>query len=127
MEIFTSTETKVYQAPLGYRCFQIGCVFVEYDLLNTTTLYLTYIRFGIIHKFDVNFLRQEHQKKLNQLLRFSGFSLYSLSFFLYSPFKFGSCTAYLKTPEELNTINPIPAGVLENQDMLGGGQFDPPL
>ena len=26
------------------------------------------------------------------------------------------------------TINPIPAGVLENQDMLGGGgQFDPPL
>ena len=24
-------------------------------------------------------------------------------------------------------INPIPAGVLENQDMLGGGQFDPPL
>ena len=24
-------------------------------------------------------------------------------------------------------FNPIPAGVLENQDMLGGGQFDPPL
>ena len=23
-------------------------------------------------------------------------------------------------------INPIPAGVLENQDTLGGGQFDPP-
>ena len=23
-------------------------------------------------------------------------------------------------------VNPIPAGVLENQDMLGGGQFDPP-
>ena len=23
-------------------------------------------------------------------------------------------------------INPISAGVLENQDMLGGGQFDPP-
>ena len=23
-------------------------------------------------------------------------------------------------------INPIPAGVLETQDMLGGGQFDPP-
>ena len=23
-------------------------------------------------------------------------------------------------------FNPIPAGVLENQDMLGGGQFDPP-
>ena len=26
-----------------------------------------------------------------------------------------------------NTLNPIPAEVLENQDMLGGGQFDPPL
>ena len=24
-------------------------------------------------------------------------------------------------------FNPIPAGVLENQDTLGGGQFDPPL
>ena len=23
-------------------------------------------------------------------------------------------------------LNPIPAGVLENQDMLEGGQFDPP-
>ena len=23
-------------------------------------------------------------------------------------------------------FNPIPAGVLENQDTLGGGQFDPP-
>ena len=23
-------------------------------------------------------------------------------------------------------LNPIPAGVLENQDMLGGGQFPPP-
>ena len=27
----------------------------------------------------------------------------------------------------INIINPIPAGVLENQDTLGGGQFDPPL
>ena len=26
----------------------------------------------------------------------------------------------------LKCVNPIPAGVLENQDMLGGGQFDPP-
>ena len=28
---------------------------------------------------------------------------------------------------ELKCINPIPAGVLENQDMLGRGQFEPPL
>jgi len=25
-----------------------------------------------------------------------------------------------------HSFNPIPAGVLKNQDMLGGGQFDPP-
>ena len=36
---------------------------------------------------------------------------------IYQPLKH-VCTMY---------INPIPAGVLENQDMLGGGQFDPPL
>ena len=29
--------------------------------------------------------------------------------------------------KDMSTINPIPAGVLENQDMLGGGQFDPPV
>ena len=28
--------------------------------------------------------------------------------------------------KQIHTINPIPAGVLENQDTLGGGQFDPP-
>jgi len=26
----------------------------------------------------------------------------------------------------VKAVNPISAGVLENQDMLGGGQFDPP-
>ena len=24
------------------------------------------------------------------------------------------------------SLNPISAGVIENQDMMGGGQFDPP-
>ena len=28
--------------------------------------------------------------------------------------------------ENVIYINPIPAGVLENQDTLGWGQFDPP-
>ena len=32
----------------------------------------------------------------------------------------------LQCPIYNGTLNPIPAGVLENQDMLGGGQFDPP-
>ena len=29
-------------------------------------------------------------------------------------------------PRYIQLFNPISAGVLENQDMLGGGQFDPP-
>jgi len=33
----------------------------------------------------------------------------------------------MKPAQDNNTFNPIPAGVLENQDTLGGGQFDPPL
>ena len=42
----------------------IGCVFVEYELFNATTLIqnLIYIRFGIIlTQFYLNFSRQEHQ------------------------------------------------------------------
>ena len=65
------------KAPLGYRRFQIGCEFVEYDLFYTTNLIQnrTYIRFDRCLICIV------------QLLRFSDFSLYPLSFFLYSPFK----------------------------------------
>ena len=33
----------------------------------------------------------------------------------------------VKLPCKATMFNPIPAGVLENQDTLGGGQFDPPL
>ena len=49
---------------MGYSSFQIGCVFVEYGLFNTTTFIrnLIYIRFGIIlTQFYINFSRQEHQ------------------------------------------------------------------
>ena len=44
--------------------FQIGCVYVEYDLFNTTTFIqnLIYIRFGIIlSQFYSNFSRLERQ------------------------------------------------------------------
>ena len=34
---------------------------------------------------------------------------------------------YLKRLTCKMSINPISAGVLENQDILGGGQFDPPI
>ena len=68
---------------------------IEYGLFNTTNFIrsLIYIRFGIIlTQFYINFSRQEHQIDvflicIVQNLRFSGFSLYLLSFFLYSPFK----------------------------------------
>ena len=67
---------------------------IEYGLFNTTNFIrsLIYIRFGIIlTQFYINFSRQEHQIDvflicIVQNLRFSGFSLYPLSFFLYSPF-----------------------------------------
>ena len=49
-----------------------------------TDVYLTYIRFGIIlTQFNVIFSRQRHQI---ELLYVSCFSLYPLSFFIYSPF-----------------------------------------
>ena len=58
---------RVSQAPLGYRCFQIGCVFVKYDLLKSLNLIqnLTYISFGILlTQLYINFPRQEYQIEL---------------------------------------------------------------
>ena len=47
-----------------------------------------YIRFGIIlTQFYINFSRQEHQICIVQRLRFSGFILYPLSFFMLRPFR----------------------------------------
>ena len=36
------------------------------------------------------------------------------------------CVISLDPQEDLSMLNPTSAGVLENQDMLGGGQFYPP-
>ena len=36
------------------------------------------------------------------------------------------CVISLDPQEDLSMLNPISAGVFENQDMLGGGQFYPP-
>ena len=58
------TETWDSQVSVGYNRFQIGCVFVEYDLLNTTTFTqnFIYIDFRIIFtQFYINFSRQEHE------------------------------------------------------------------
>ena len=68
---------------MGYRRFQIGFVFVEYDLLIQKSIYMNFrINFT---KFHINFSRQEHQ------IDISGFILYPLSFFLYSPFNSDNC------------------------------------
>ena len=53
-----------YTKTVGYRCFQICCVIVEYGLFNNTNFIrnLIYIRFGIIlTQFHIKFSRQENQ------------------------------------------------------------------
>ena len=55
---------------MGYRSFQIDCVFVECDLFNNTNLIQnpTHIRFGIIlTRFYITFSRQEHQLELSRV------------------------------------------------------------
>ena len=53
---------KIIKAPVGCCRFQIGCVFVEYDLFNTTTYQnCICMNFCInITQFYINFSRQEH-------------------------------------------------------------------
>ena len=71
--------------------FDIVVIRLVAYLFNSTNLIhnLTYIRFCIIlTRFSINFSRTDSTLTgLDQLLKFSGFSLYPLSFFLYSPFK----------------------------------------
>ena len=57
-------QTRDFQAPVRYRRFQIGCVFVENDLFNTTTFIQNclYMNFRInLTQFYINFSRQDHQ------------------------------------------------------------------
>ena len=75
----------LYENPLGYRRFQIGSVFAEYDPFKPTIFKQNFIclYFCInLTKFDINFSRQEHQIEfsmcLDQLLKCVGFSLYPL-------------------------------------------------
>ena len=87
--IICNNIIKNSQAPVRYRRFQIGCIIVEYGLFNTTTFIqnLIYIRVGIIL---TQLLETGTSDRcvicIVQCLRFSGFILYPLSFFLYSPF-----------------------------------------
>ena len=75
---------------MEYNRFQIVCVFAEYDLFKLLLYKISYI-----NRFSYNFdtvLYQFLETGISdmcivQRLRFSGFILYPLSFFLYSPFK----------------------------------------
>ena len=83
---------------MRYNHFQIGCVIVEYDLFNTT-----------------NLIQNQAYARFGIIL---------------SPFyaNFSRQEHNIGIVQNLSVfLNPIPAGVLENQDTLGGGQFDPPL
>ena len=80
---------------VGYRRFQIGCLFVENDLLDTTTFIQNciYLNFRInLTQFYVNFSIQEHQiDVLNVSFNAWDFQVSSYTpflFFLYSPFKY---------------------------------------
>ena len=80
---------------MGYSHFQIGCVFVEHYLFNTTNLIqnLMYIRFGIIlTQFYMNFSRQERQIDMSYIYRSTPDSQVSA----YTPFHF-SFTVPLNT------------------------------
>ena len=53
---------------MGYRRFQIGCVFAEYDPFKPTIFiqHFIYIDFRInLTHFYINFSRQEHQIELS--------------------------------------------------------------
>ena len=53
---------------LGYRCFQIACIFVEYDSFKPTIFIqnFKYIDFCInLTQFHINFSRQEYQIELS--------------------------------------------------------------
>ena len=51
--------------PVGYSRFQIGCVFIEYDMFKPTTfiqnsIYMNF-RMNLTLQFYVDFSRQEHK------------------------------------------------------------------
>ena len=56
-----------FSGSVGYNCFQTGCVYVEYDLFNTTISIQSciYMNFCInLTQFYINFSRQEPQVEL---------------------------------------------------------------
>ena len=77
--------------------------------LSSVTRQVMWNYFNHIITFYINFSRHEHQLDvlcIVQNLRFSGFSLHPLAFFLYSPFNIGSVqdvqnkTSKNKTPND---------------------------
>ena len=78
-----------FQAPLGYNRLQIGLVFAEYYRFKTSNLLpnIKYTSLSIILTVSYQFLETGTSDRnltyLDQLLKCSGFSLYSLSIFLH--------------------------------------------
>ena len=61
---------------MGYRRFQIGCVFVEYEYIEFLYKFDT-----VLHQFLETGTSDRCLIGIVQLLRFSGFSLYPLLIF----------------------------------------------
>ena len=92
-KIIIAGATLSSQASLGYFRSQIGFVFAEYDLSQPTIFIQNYIyiKFGIIltEFYIISWHRTSDRTLmgLNQLLICLDFSLYPISFLLYSLFK----------------------------------------
>ena len=94
---------------MGYSSFQTGCIFVEYGLFNTTNfiqnlIYTFWYNFDtVLYQFLETGTSDIRLMCIVQNLRFSGFILYPLSFFLYSPFNvqhlYGSHVYFVKVAE----------------------------
>ena len=52
IQIMIEATLIVTQTPRGYRRFQIGCVFAEYDLFKPTFLYNIWYIPNFLYKFD---------------------------------------------------------------------------
>ena len=83
-----------FSGSCGITSFSDWLRIFEYDLFNTTTFYTKLHIYEFLYKFDtVSYKLLETGTSdrclicIVEHLRFSGFILYPLSFFLYNPFK----------------------------------------
>ena len=86
-------QTWDSQTPVGYKRFQISCVFTKYDLFKPTTFIqnLTYVRFRLIWHSFMSISRDRNKRLMSYRYRLKPeiLSFYTIPpfIFLYSPFQ----------------------------------------